>query len=134
MKTYKILRQNVHLNVLGCVQTIRSDGKGGVLKSPKFPHKYESRTYCEWEIIASKPDNKILIQLETFKIEGKMPIDDGEYGSELWRLLLNLESMSKSKCNPIKCLLSLLLFVFILPNKENLSIAVIITITCNAMC
>ena len=63
----------------GCVQTIRSDGTGGVIKSPRFPLKYDSRTYCEWEIIASRPENKILIQLETFKIEGKMFMDDGEF-------------------------------------------------------
>ncbi|KAH3730549.1 cubilin-like isoform X2 [Dreissena polymorpha] len=56
----------------GCGNLIRSDGKGGVLKSPRFPLKYESRTYCEWKIVASKPHNKILIQLETFKTEGDM--------------------------------------------------------------
>ncbi|XP_052810880.1 cubilin-like isoform X1 [Mya arenaria] len=58
-----------------CVHTIHSDGKGGVLKSPRFPLKYESRTYCEWKIIASKPQNKILIQLETFKTEGDVNKD-----------------------------------------------------------
>lgn len=61
----------------GCIQTVISDGTGGVLKSPRFPMKYESRTYCEWQIIASKKENKILIQLETFKIEGVMAVDNG---------------------------------------------------------
>ncbi|XP_045197836.2 cubilin-like isoform X2 [Mercenaria mercenaria] len=63
----------------GCgISEILSDGKGGVITSPRFPQKYESRTYCEWKITASRPQNKIMIQLETFKIEGKMVRDGGQ--------------------------------------------------------
>ncbi|XP_060597255.1 cubilin-like isoform X3 [Ruditapes philippinarum] len=62
----------------GCPQEIVTGGKGGTITSPRFPLKYESRTYCEWKITASKPQNRILIQLETFKIEGEMGRDGGE--------------------------------------------------------
>lgn len=66
------------LIILGCPQQNVGGGKGGIITSPRFPLKYESRTYCEWEIKASQPQNRILIQLETFKIEGKMARDDGK--------------------------------------------------------
>ena len=70
-----------------CSHVIHSDGKGGVIKSPRFPQKYTPKTFCDWTILASKRQNKILIQLETFTVEGKMvesmkgkPItESGEY-------------------------------------------------------
>lgn len=61
-----------------CGKTIQSDGTGGLIKSPHYPQKYKSKTYCEWTILASKRENKILIQLESFKIEGEMPPDKGD--------------------------------------------------------
>ena len=56
-----------------CGKSIHSDGNGGLIKSPHYPQKYKSKTFCEWNIYASKKENKILLQLESFKIEGKMP-------------------------------------------------------------
>ncbi|KAL3884105.1 hypothetical protein ACJMK2_030327, partial [Sinanodonta woodiana] len=56
----------------GCSQHIRSTGAGGVIKSPQYPNKYRHYTYCEWDIEASKRDNKILIQIDVFKLEGDM--------------------------------------------------------------
>ena len=56
-----------------CGKSIHSDGSGGLIKSPHYPQKYKSKTFCEWNIYASKKENKILLQLESFKIEGKMP-------------------------------------------------------------
>ncbi|KAL4233470.1 hypothetical protein ACF0H5_008151 [Mactra antiquata] len=60
-----------------CGSVIESDGKGGIIKSPRYPSKYERRTFCEWKIVASKPQNKIMIELASFKIEGTMSGDDG---------------------------------------------------------
>ena len=67
---------------LDCGKTIHSDGSGGLIKSPHYPQKYKSKTFCEWRIIASKQENKILIQLESFKMEGKMPLQKGDLGNQ----------------------------------------------------
>ena len=67
---------DIHL-ILDCGKIIHSDGSGGLIKSPHYPQKYKSKTFCEWKIIASKQENKILIQLESFKMEGKMPLKNG---------------------------------------------------------
>ena len=63
--------------ILDCGKIIHSDGSGGLIKSPHYPQKYKSKTFCEWKVIASKQENKILIQLESFKMEGKMPLKNG---------------------------------------------------------
>jgi hypothetical protein len=76
--------------IIGCPQEIVTGGKGGTITSPRFPLKYESRTYCEWKITASKPQNRILIQLETFKIEGEMGRDGGKLTCSFCGLFLNV--------------------------------------------
>ena len=73
-------------NSLDCGKTIQSDGTGGLIKSPHYPQKYKSKTFCEWTIYASKRENKILIQLESFKIEGEMPPDKDDKGNYIQQL------------------------------------------------
>ncbi|XP_067675721.1 dorsal-ventral patterning tolloid-like protein 1 isoform X1 [Haliotis asinina] len=51
---------------------INSQGSGGIIKSPDYPRKYKSRTFCQWTVRASKPTNKILIETATFQLEGMM--------------------------------------------------------------
>ena len=72
-ETEHLRKFNSFFIISDCGKSIHSDGSGGLIKSPHYPQKYKSKTFCEWNIYASKKENKILLQLESFKIEGKMP-------------------------------------------------------------
>ena len=59
----------------GCGENITSFGGGGLLKSPDYPEKYKSYTYCQWIIKASNRNNKILVGFDCFHLESK---DEGK--------------------------------------------------------
>ncbi|KAL8575289.1 hypothetical protein ACOMHN_001834 [Nucella lapillus] len=51
---------------------INGRGSGGKISSPNFPRKYSALTLCEWTVRASRPANKILMQLADLSMEGFM--------------------------------------------------------------
>ncbi|XP_062617023.1 cubilin-like isoform X1 [Saccostrea cucullata] len=59
-----------------CGGKIISPGTGGIIVSPGFPEKYQSRTYCRWTIKASSPFNDILVYFYVFHTEGTVSRDE----------------------------------------------------------
>ncbi|KAK3098908.1 hypothetical protein FSP39_024226 [Pinctada imbricata] len=69
---YQFLTQN-KLNRNCGTKSISSPGSGDIIRSPGYPEKYKSFSYCNWTIKASRPNNKILLQIFYFHTEGKLP-------------------------------------------------------------
>ncbi|XP_022288968.1 dorsal-ventral patterning tolloid-like protein 1 isoform X4 [Crassostrea virginica] len=64
---------SLHTN---CGGKILSPGTGGIIVSPGFPDKYNSRTFCRWTIKASSPFNDLLVYFYVFHTEGTVSSDD----------------------------------------------------------
>ena len=43
---------------------------GGVIHSPNYPHKYPLNTTCEYHIRSQLPGGRILLNFESFVMEG----------------------------------------------------------------
>ncbi|XP_076467229.1 cubilin-like [Babylonia areolata] len=71
---FKITYQFVPVNQLrrGCGRRheINGHGAGGKISSPQYPRKYSALTLCEWTVRASRPHNKVLMQLADLNMEG----------------------------------------------------------------
>lgn len=71
-----------------CGANITSFGEGGLIKSPDYPEKYKSYTFCQWMIKASNRMNKILIDLDFFHLEGKeKDVKEDEKGGDASRVV-----------------------------------------------
>ncbi|KAL5009763.1 hypothetical protein ScPMuIL_012068, partial [Solemya velum] len=94
-----------------CGQLINSatGENGGIIKSPNFPEKYGSYTFCEWTIKASKSQNRILLQFDTFVTEGMrgpfvLTSDDTVKGcaQSVVRIYFNNNSPPMEVCGPLE--------------------------------